>query len=191
MKQLARWISILAHPFAVSLVVVLDAAVRYGKGSAMKSVLLVAGLAIVPVAALIAWQVGRGRWADVDASHREQRPMLFLVGCAAVAALVLWLLLRDPHSFLLRGTLAVLGLLFVSSLVNRRIKVSLHSAFAAFGATVLLIAGSPTGWLLAATVPPLVWSRLALGRHRPVEVAVGLLIGVAAGAAAHLAPLSL
>jgi membrane-associated phospholipid phosphatase len=41
--------------------------------------------------------------------------------------------------------------------------------------------GSSLGWLLAAAVSVLAWSRLKLARHRPAEVVVGLLAGVLTG----------
>ena len=186
MKQLARWISILAHPFVITLVVVLAAAPERCAAWAAKSAALVGLVAIVPVGLLIALQVRRGRWRDVDASRREERPLLLAVGCIALGALMVWLLIRDPRSFLLRGTLAVLAMLLVSSIVNRWVKVSLHCAFAAFGAAVLLAGGSPLGWLLAALLPILAWARLAMGRHRVAEVVAGVIIGAVAGALPHL-----
>ena len=56
-------------------------------------------------------------------------------------------------------------------------------AFAALATTTLLLIGSPAGWVLLPIVPALAWSRLALRRHRPVEVAVGTVIGSLAGMA--------
>jgi len=61
------------------------------------------------------------------------------------------------------------------------IKVSLHAASAALAAAVLLWRGLPLGWLLGAMLPMLAWSRIALGRHRWSEVAMGLVVGAATG----------
>ena len=54
-------------------------------------------------------------------------------------------------------------------------------AFAALATTTLLFLGSPLGWVLLPLLPVLAWSRLTLKRHRPAEVALGLLVGVAVG----------
>jgi membrane-associated phospholipid phosphatase len=63
--------------------------------------------------------------------------------------------------------------------------VSLHMAFAALAATGLALMRSPTGYALLLALPVLMWSRLTLERHSPVEVALGTIIGAAAGVALH------
>jgi membrane-associated phospholipid phosphatase len=40
--------------------------------------------------------------------------------------------------------------------------------------------------VLLAAMPALAWSRLALERHRPAEVAIGLLVGIAFGCAINI-----
>lgn len=72
-----------------------------------------------------------------------------------------------------------------AALATRWIKVSLHMAFAALAATALALFRSPIGYLLLLALPALVWSRLILGRHTPLEVALGTIIGAGAGAALH------
>ena len=44
---------------------------------------------------------------------------------------------------------------------------------------------SPAGYALLPALPVLLWSRLVLKRHTPIEVALGTIIGAAAGAAIH------
>jgi hypothetical protein len=188
MTALARWISILAHPFVMAVLLVTVAAGRLGPpAGALRSLGLVALLALVPVALLMGWQVRRGAWQNVDASNPRERPALFWVGGGALVALVVYLRLRQPTSFLIRGSLAVLAMLAVCALANRWLKVSLHLAFAALTATSLVLLGSAVGWAVAAAIPALAWSRLALGRHRPLELAVGGAIGAATGILLHVA----
>jgi membrane-associated phospholipid phosphatase len=50
-------------------------------------------------------------------------------------------------------------------------------------AAVLLAPSLFLGWLLAAMLPLLAWSRVALARHSWSEVAIGLAIGAATGVA--------
>lgn len=184
---LARWISILAHPFVMAAVLVGAAAVRLGApGGAARAVGVVAAFALLPIAILMLVQVRRGSWDNVDASNARERPVLFLVGGLALAGLLTYLAVRHPESFLLRGGAVVLGMLAVCAVLTRWIKVSLHLAFATLAATSLLLLGSPVGWILCLAVPALAWARLALGRHTPREVILGGLIGIAAGLALHL-----
>ena len=58
-------------------------------------------------------------------------------------------------------------------------------AFAALAATALALMRAPVGYVLLLALPLLVWSRLILRRHTPVEVALGTFIGAGAGGAIH------
>ena len=178
----ARWISIVAHPFTMSIVMVLGVALQRGDArEAFRTVALVALVALVPVAALMARQVRSGSWANVDASDRAERPLLFVVGIAALAMLLAVLLVFRSQSFLVRGGVGVLIMLAVCAVATKWVKVSLHMAFGALATTTLLLLGSRLGWVVLAVLPPLAWSRLALNRHSAAEVGVGTLIGFAAG----------
>ena len=53
-------------------------------------------------------QVRRGRWQNADASNRAERPILYIVGGIALVALLAYLLLLRPQSFMVRGVVATL-----------------------------------------------------------------------------------
>lgn len=181
MKPIARWVSILAHPFVMTALLVAVPAMRRSSESAFRSVLLVAVAVVVPIAALMLLQVRRGKWGDVDASKPSERPVLFAVALAGMVAVLGWLLVDDPRSFLVRGLLVVAAFLLVAALLVRWIKLSLHVAFAALAATALSLLGSPVGYALVAVIPLLFWSRIVLARHRVPELLAGLALGVVAG----------
>lgn len=186
MNAVARWVSIIGHPFAMSMVMVLGVALHLSTPrEALRTLLLVALIALLPIAALMVRQVRRGSWTNVDASNRAERPLLFAVGIVALAVLLGAVLVFRPGSFLLRGAVGVLGMLAVCAVATRWVKVSLHMAFGALATTTLLFLGSPAGWVLLAVMPALAWSRLALKRHSPAEVAIGLLVGIAFGFAIY------
>jgi membrane-associated phospholipid phosphatase len=166
----------------MTIVMVLGAALRFSTPrEALQTVLLVTLIALLPIAVLMARQVRRGSWTNVDASNRAERPLLFAVGMAALAVLLGAALVFWPGSFLVRGVAGVLIMLAVCAIATRWIKVSLHMAFGALATTTLLSLRSPAGWVLLAVMSVLAWSRLALERHRPAEVAIGLLVGIACG----------
>ena len=181
MITIARWISILAHPFVMVALLVAVPASRQSSGSALQSVLFVTLTVVVPLAVLMVRQVRRGRWSNVDASNASERPLLFTVALAGLVGALAWTFLNDPQSFLVRGLLVVAAFLLLASILTRWVKLSLHVAFAALTATALCLIGSPVGYGLAAVVPVLWWSRIALARHRVHELAVGLVLGVATG----------
>src|SRR5947207_1103844 len=100
MKQFARWISIVAHPFTMITLLAAVPAIRQASRHAFQSVLLVMFAIIVPIGLLMIWQVRRGQWSNVDASNASERPALFLIVLVALVATLAWLRLKDPQSFL-------------------------------------------------------------------------------------------
>ena len=182
MNVVARWVSIVGHPFAMTIVMVLGATLHFSTPrEALRPLLLVTLIALLPVAVLMVRQVRKGSWTNVDASNREERPLLFAVGIVALAALLGTVLVFRPGSFLIRGVAGVLMMLAVCAVATRWVKVSLHMAFGALATTTLLSLGSPAGWALLAVMPGLAWSRWALKRHGSAEIAIGLLVGIAFG----------
>src|SRR4051812_44751701 len=103
MSQVARWVSILAHPFVMVALLVAVVAMRQSSAKAAQSVIVIVIAVIVPIAVLMFRQVRRGRWSNVDASKPSERPVLFIVILAGMMAMLAWLLYYDPHSFLVRG----------------------------------------------------------------------------------------
>jgi membrane-associated phospholipid phosphatase len=184
--MIAQWISIIFHPFVmVGVMVGAAAAARQGAQGAVRAVAVTALFTVVPLAVLMWRQVRRGHWQNVDASNRAERPILYLVLGLALVALLAYLTLLRTQSFMVRGVLVTFGMMAVCAFATRWIKVSLHMAFAALAATGLALMRSPTGYALLLALPVLMWSRLTLERHSPVEVALGTIIGAAAGVALH------
>jgi len=181
MSRFARAVSIAAHPFVtVGLMTGVSAAHFAGGREAVAAVALTTLLVIAPVAALMRRQVGRRRWENVDASNPAERPILFVVMGAGLAALITYSMLTHSRSFLVRGAAGSLAMMAACAVITPWIKISLHLAFAALAATTLILLGSPVGWVIAGVIPVLAWSRLYLSRHRPVELALGVVVGAIA-----------
>ena len=184
--MIARWLSIIFYPFVmVGVMVGTAAAGRQTAREALRTVAIVALFTIVPLAILMMRQVRRGAWDNVDASNRGERPILYVAGGLAVLALLAYFLVLRPQSFMVRGVLATLGMLACCAFLTKWIKVSLHMAFATLAAAALVLSRSPVGYALLMALPALAWSRLTLERHTLPEVALGTVIGAAAGGAMH------
>ena len=182
--KLARWLSIVLHPFVmVGVMVGVAAAARETAAEGLRAAALVAVFTIVPMAVLMWRQVARGRWKNADASNRAERPVLYAVSAICVAVLLGYLALLRPQSFMIRGLVATLGMLARCGVATRWIKVSLHMAFATLAGSALTLMRAPIGYVLLLALPALVWSRLILNRHTPLEVALGAIIGAGAAAA--------
>ena len=183
---LARAISIVCHPAVLLLVAALVAASARGASSRQLWFIGGATLALGAIVLGFSWlQVRAGRWAHVDASFADERRSLnhFLGALCMAGAAVTWFAtgrVQMPLALGLSGALIAIALL-----LSRWVKVSLHAMFAAF-ATALLWPILPALFAGAAITAAVVWSRLALGRHGIPDVATGLVLGVAAGAAFHL-----
>jgi uncharacterized membrane protein YfcA len=182
----ARWLSIVAHPFVmVGVMVGTAVAARRTPGEALRTVAIVVLVTIVPVLILMRRKVRSGAWENADASNRRERPILYLVGALGLVGLLAYLTVFRPQHFMIRGLVATLGMFAACAVATRWIKVSLHMAFAALAATALSLMGSAVGYLLVAMLPALAWARLALSRHTPLELALGTIVGTAAGVAIH------
>lgn len=168
------------------LLVACVAARRQSAQDAAGSVLLVAAATVLPIAAVVFWQMRRGRWRDVDASQPEERPALFAFAMFLLAGLAVWQAVSAGPTFMMRGTTAVFVLLVVCRGLLRWTKVSLHVAFAGLAAAVLLLDWPAAGVVAVLLVPVIAWSRVALGRHTAVETVAGAVLGAAIGAAAVL-----
>jgi hypothetical protein len=176
----ARWISRIGHPFVLIPVMVL--AVTLQKASARTAVATaatVAAVTVLPVLVFLWRQVRGGRYADYDASVPQHRKHLYpvLLGIAVASTVVLWRLLPGMRAGLLGG----LVMLVAAMLANRLLKVSLHSTYGAFCVVLLAQVSLAAGAVAAAVVALVAWSRLVLERHRPAEVATGLLLGAIGG----------
>jgi hypothetical protein len=184
--MIARWLSIVFHPFVmVGVMVGVAAAATQTGGEAARSVGLVMLFTIVPLGVLMWRQVRRGKWENADASNRAERPILYIFLGIALVTLLAYLLLLRPQSFMVRGVVATCGMMAVCAAVTRWVKVSLHMAFAALAAIALALMRSPVGYALLLALPAILWSRLTLQRHTPLEAILGTIIGAGAGAAIH------
>lgn len=177
---LARAVSIAVHPALVMPAVVFLGVSRNVPLRAAAPAVLSAVAVAAAVMIYSAVQVRMGRWAHVDASVREERQELnlFLAIVLALVASALWLTGR-PWG-VVAGVASAATLVGVAHAARRQLKISLHVAFAAFGAAFLWPRAGAMGLMLGLAVA-VGWSRLVLGRHEPREVMAGGVLGIAVG----------
>lgn len=188
-QSLGRAISILGHPTVLvpaSIVLALRGRVSAGQAIAM---FVVVTASIVFIGAYLVHGVRAGRLSHIDVSKREERGGFYRVSMIslAVATVVLYLTHASPSA--VRGTGIVLALIVVSSVVNRWIKASLHTAFAIVAAGVVGVGTRSLVLLVCFSLAAFAvgWSRLALRRHTPTEVCVGAALGLLAALASFFA----
>ena len=182
-RGIARWTSILLHPFAVFAALALVAAWQRDPASLPRTAIGIA-VAVAIVWGFVLQRRRSGRWGTVDASDRRERPVLYALVLAV--ALAYWWWLGGTRSATSNGVLAAVAMLCVAGIANRWIKLSLHMASLAFAGVSLLALWMPAGVAALLLLPLLAWSRLRLARHTPPEVIGGALLGVLAGIALRL-----
>jgi membrane-associated phospholipid phosphatase len=180
-RAVARVLSIAGHPAlvvpgALFMAVAGDAPARAVRTAVMPAALVAAAVMVYSLV-----QVRRGKWSHVDASVRTERRQLNLVLAAMLGAAAAALGLAGQPRPVVVGMASAAVLVAVAHAARQWLKTSLHVSFAIFGAAFL--------WPRVAAMLLLVglaiavgWSRLVLGRHTPVEVIAGGLLGIAAGA---------
>jgi len=186
-QTVAAAISAIIHPVALPLLTL--AVVTYTATGQFKQGLALAGAALLlttaPVAALVCYQVARGRWTDLDVSVREQRFLLYPIGLICATLMVAaFAVMRAPASAMVAAlTLALAN--GVDGVINFAYKVSAHATAAAACAALLWLY-SP-GWGLPITIAAVLvgWSRVELGRHTAGQVALGWAVGVASALAVY------
>jgi hypothetical protein len=132
-------------------------------------------LMILAVFAIVA--VKKKIFTDLDISKREQRPLMFLISLLMICAYIICLFVfHGPFILYVLAISSMLGVSFVS-VINRRIKASVHMA--AITALILPVAISfGQYYLLLLFLLPLVgWARIKTKRHTLPEVLVGSTVG--------------
>lgn len=181
--ELARRVSIVLHPFAVLAALSLLAAWRLDPDGIARTAVGI-GVAVAVVWAFVLQRRRTGHWQTVDASRRQERPLLYCLVLLVAAGYWAWM--GGAASPASSGVLAVVVMLCVAGLANRWIKLSLHMASLCFAAVALLALLPVAGALALALVPLLGWARLRMQRHTWPEVVGGSLLGGATGLALAL-----
>lgn len=178
-QAIARTVSIVAHPFVLTMLLVAVSASRLLPGrDALTTIGTVLLLSIAPIWWFSARKVSRGEWSHIDATRRGDRTPLYLLGLACVGAVAVAIQLLPGAAPMMRGVIAGGIMILAGAVMNRWLKASLHVAFAGFTGVTLLHVDSRFGIAVLCTLPLLIWSRLALQRHTPAEVAAGVVLGV-------------
>ncbi|MBA2535754.1 MAG: hypothetical protein H0V21_12165 [Rubrobacter sp.] len=150
-----------------------EAAGRRGLLWAVLCVFLTSGLSLL----YLVYLTRSGKVSDPRAIPRAERVgPLRVVAALHVAAFVLVTLLGGPEDLraaLLSYALATLGFAVLTPVSN----LSLHAAGVSGAAVCLAYVFGAWGLPAFLLLPPVSWARLVLGRHTPLELALGALVG--------------
>lgn len=116
-------------------------------------------------------------FSDIDVSKREQRPILYFIGSVlTLLYLSILFLLQAPRILFITTFGIMLGIL-IASLINMKIKASVHVAAISGLITSLSIIYKGYYVLLLLLIFIIGWSRVKIKRHTVTEVVIGGILG--------------
>lgn len=175
----ARWVAGAFTPANVVLAVMAYVAVRHSDSLAEAAVWWALTLLLVvalPYAILFRAMRG-GRVDDRQVVRRSQRPRLFVMALACVAAALALLVLAGAPSQVLALIVSMGAGLVVMLLATLVAKASMHLAVAAGAVAVVLVEQPVLGAALSLLLVPIAWARHRDGRHSVGQLVAGALIG--------------
>jgi membrane-associated phospholipid phosphatase len=116
-------------------------------------------------------------FSDMDVSKREQRPLLYHVGSSLAVVYFISLFLLKAPFILYFVTIGLIFGIVLFSIINRRIKASIHVATITALILPLAVSYGQYYLLLLFIIPLVVWSRLKTKRHSLSEIFVGGTVG--------------
>lgn len=179
MNLVAQIISILSNPAVLSIPASYALVFRTSNDVIYSAVW--SGISFIftgAVAIYVLYGIGRGIFSDFDVSVREERKPLFIfTAVIAVAYLIVIFLLNGPKILMVTLGALLLGV-FMDSIINKRIKASVHLAVFTSFSLVLAILFGGVFWILPVLAPLVAWSRIKLKRHKLSETIIGTMIGI-------------
>lgn len=177
-KRIANLTSNILNPFllCLAIIILLSFASASSTLDAIKWVLISIALSILPVFLGVVYLVRNDRLDAFFINVREQRTKVYLAaGFCAITGYIILSYLEAP-SILVAGFTAGLSTALIFMFINLWWKISLHTAFVAASATVLVMLYGWTATATVALVPIIAWARIELEYHSLAQAVSGALL---------------
>lgn len=180
MKLFARLVSYLFNPFFFFLIMPFfvvykqTASELYAiKWMVFSSVFVFMGVL------LILFEFLKGDFSDFDISKKEQRQKFFLVLLVlGLVYLSVALLFKGPFFSISIISLGIAFGIVIFAIVSKFLKASIHvGVVCAFVVSMSILYGLRALYVIIWLVPLLIWARIYLKKHTPIEVFAGGIIG--------------
>jgi len=177
-KRIATLTSNLMNPFFVSIIITVLICIRSTADAfdAVKWISISLALTILPVFLVIVYLVRKEKPENIFIDVHRQRHKIYLLSavCVAVGCLVIYFL--GAPLILVAAFVAGLVSVVVFMGINLLWKISVHTAFAAAGITMLIFLYGLPGLAAVVLLPLIGWSRTELEHHSPTQVAIGAVL---------------
>lgn len=134
-------------------------------------------LFLLAIGLVMIYLVRRGVFSDLDVSRREQRPLLFLLSGGLTFAYCMSVFVLNGPRVLMVTALGILIGIFVLSIINTRLKASIHLATISALLTALGVVYGGAYASLFLLIPVIGWARVKTHRHTVSETIVGSILG--------------
>jgi hypothetical protein len=182
LKKLAKIISTIGNPLSIALFFGFYLYFFEKTSQSQKNLPLIFVLSVVvPIAIYVGYNVRKKRFADYDVSDQSKRDGLYkvLISVFFLLNLIFYIFDFDLKGKLLVGTFLLHSL--SSFWINKRIKVSMHTSYNFLFAFIFYPINPQISVFLFLFGFINAWSRLALARHKTIEVILGFITGVCIG----------
>lgn len=181
-ETIAYWISFVGHPlFTISAFVLVYGFLFFDVKNAITSFLFILFAVIIPISVNNYWQSKKGMITNFDVSDRKQRASLYpylLLLMAIVSGIMCKLNFPDKITL---GVVYFFLMLVAITLINLRLKASLHAA-GSFFICMMIFEINPVVGIAAILFSIIVsWSRIVLKMHTKSEVIAGVVLGIIFG----------
>jgi membrane-associated phospholipid phosphatase len=140
---------------------------------------------ILPLVIYLLYKIRKGVYKDFDVSDQSKRPQLYVFALAVLSLFVFYLYFTDSSWLIRTGIIPVFLLVLGTYLINKRIKVSLHTSFSFLLAVMMIKVDTTPAFSMFLFATLIGYSRLYLKRHSIPEVALGAALGMAIGFTFH------
>lgn len=143
---------------------------------ALKNLLLMLFIVVIPIFIWIYWNVKTGRYTNMDVSNRKQRNSLYIFNFIVIAIYIALLYFTKQKFDFTLIIIFLFILLVVMQISNFFIKSSMHTSANVFVSALFFMLNPLFGfvWLMITLMVGV--SRIVLKRHTPKEVMMGGLI---------------
>ncbi len=179
-KQLATLTTNILNPFLVSLamIVLLSFTSLSSAFDAIKWSLILTALSVLPVFIVTLYLVRHQRLEGIFSHDRKDRTKVYVVASVfAITGGVILSHLGTPP-VLLATYVAGLSAVVIFMCINFLWKISVHTAFVAASATILIVLFGFIGAVGATLLPAIAWARIELEHHSLAQTVTGALLAV-------------
>lgn len=181
MKLFARLVSYLFNPFFFFLVMPFFVVYKQTASELYAIKWMIFSSVFISIGILlIVFEVLKGEFSDFDISKKEQRQKFFFILLVlGLIYLSIALLFKGPFFSISIISLGIAFGIIIFAIISKFLKASIHvGVVCAFVVSMSILYGIGALYATIWLVPLLIWARIYLKKHTPVEVLAGGVIGI-------------